>query len=965
MPWVLIALGGLPVLSPEIGPFPATGLPADNSQHYAMAASNGSGFMVVWQDFRGSDHPSGTRLDSAARVLDPVGLPVGSPTFGRNPNVASDGQDYLVIWEDYRSSFTGYVYGQRFTAAGVALDPGGFQISPSLDQDQVPVAAYGAGTYLVVWADFSAGALRIWGARVTPTGAVLDPLGIPISSGSNEYGPSVAFDGTNFLVTWDNNANVLAARVTPSGVVLDVPPITVTSGRSSAAGFDGQDFLLLFNRGADVYGARVATDGGVLDPTGFPVSAGSWSEYYPSIACAPPRCAGVWIDNRDAGSYLVYGARVDPSGTVIDDAGVPFMGSDSYRPAIAFNGTNYLIASDQRVTGQAPNVYGTLASPTAFTPITPGGDLFSTAVAAQDDPRAASDGTDYLLVWSDERNLATTGQDIFAARVARDAGLLDPSGFPISTAPGRQLLPTVTFTGSDYLVAWLDYRDGGSSPAIWGARVSQGGGVLDPNGFPITTPGPIGSLQLAALDGGALAVWEDGRNQADSGTDLSFARLDPRGTVLDPGGLPLVIAPNSQVSPALDSDGTSAIVAWTDYRSGTSADVYAARIDSDGTVSPPNGQPIATGPQDEREPAIAMGHSQALVVWEDTRDSGTTGVDLYASRLGPDLTVLDPGGFVLAAAPDTQRDPSAAFDGAEYLVTWEESRNSRGFFGQITDIWAARVTSSGAVLDDAGFALSEDAYDEYSATAASDRQGHVLVTYNRAPADTVLRTLARMAAGQALLGEPCGASALRCATGFCADGVCCDSACGGGDPTDCMACSVAAGAATDGQCVTLAAGAICRSSAGSCDVPEHCDGNSTACPPDTFLSSAEVCRPAAGGCDTPESCTGRSATCPPDVLLTSTTTCRPAAGPCDTPESCTGQSATCPTDGYAERGTSCGNEGEVCSGTSPQCQLNLQAGCNCSTATATADTFALGAAFALLAARRGRRAALIGADRAR
>jgi len=950
-----MALGGLPTLSSEVGPTPATGLPADNSQHYAMAASNGSGFMVVWQDFRGSDHPSGTRLDSAARVLDPAGLPVGSPTFGRNPNVASDGQDYLVVWEDYRSDFRGYVYGQRFTAAGLALDPGGFQISSYQDQDQVPSAAFGAGVYLVAWADYSAGSLRIWGARITPTGAVLDPLGIPISLGPNEYGPSVAFDGTNFLVTWYDSATIRAARVTATGLVLDVPPIDVTSGRYPAAGFDGQDFLLVFNRGTDIYGSRVAPDGGVLDPSGFPVSAGSWSEYYPSVACTPSSCAGVWLDGRDAGAgYLVYGARIDQSGAVIDDAGVPFMGSDSYRPAIAFNGTNYLIASDTRVTGQAPNVYGTLASPSAFTPVTPGGGLFSTAVAAQYDPRVASDGTDYLLVWSDERNVATTGQDIFAARVSRDAGLLDPSGFAVSTAPGRQLIPTAAFTGSDYLVAWLDYRDGGSAPAIWGARVSQAGAVLDPNGFPITTPGQLGSPQVAALDGGALVVWEDGRNQADSGTDLYFTRLDRRGFVRDPGGLPLVIAPSFQVSPAVDSDGTSAVVAWTDYRSGTSADVYAARVNEDGTVSPPNGRAVATGPHDEREPAIALGHGQALVVWEDTRDSGVTGVDLYAARLdGADLALLDPSGFVVAAAPASQRDPSAAFDGAEYLVTWEESRNSTGFFGQITDIWATRVTSSGAVLDDAGFAVSEDLYDEYSSAAASDRQGHVLVAYNRPPADTVDRALARMVTGQALLGDPCGASALRCASGFCVDGVCCESACGGGDPTDCTACSVAAGATADGQCVTLGTEAVCRPSAGACDLPERCDGNSTSCPQDTFRSSIEVCRPAAGDCDTPESCTGREAACPPDVLLTSATTCRPTAGPCDLPESCTGQSVSCPTDGYAARGTSCGTDGEVCSGTSPQCELNLEAGCGCASA-ATADAFALAAALLLLAASRRR-----------
>jgi hypothetical protein len=67
-------------------------------------------------------------------------------------------------------------------------------------------------------------------------------------------------------------------------------------------------------------------------------------------------------------------------------------------------------------------------------------------------------------------------------------------------------------------------------------------------------------------------------------------------------------------------------------------------------------------------------------------------------------------------------------------------------------------------------------------------------------------------------------------SGFCVDGVCCASACGGGDPGDCQACSVAAGGVADGTCAPLPASRACRPRVNACDVVESCDGVALACP---------------------------------------------------------------------------------------------------------------------------------------
>ncbi len=73
----------------------------------------------------------------------------------------------------------------------------------------------------------------------------------------------------------------------------------------------------------------------------------------------------------------------------------------------------------------------------------------------QTSPSVAFDGTNYLVVWHDGRG--DIG-NIYGARVDPSGHLLDPAGFAISTAEERQLYPSVAFDGTNYLVVWEDER---------------------------------------------------------------------------------------------------------------------------------------------------------------------------------------------------------------------------------------------------------------------------------------------------------------------------------------------------------------------------------------------------------------------------------------------------------------------------------------------------------------------------
>ncbi len=147
-----------------------------------------------------------------------------------------------------------------------ASDP--FYVAASEDQAKPAVASDGAG-FLVVWEDYRY-AHDIYAARVNSSGTVLDGAGILISPPYPEEGsePAVAWDGTNYLVVWasDSPNDILGARVTPSGNVLDTEPITVSGAAGDqmqpTVAWNGSNYLVAWrdhrSSGYDVFGARVS-----------------------------------------------------------------------------------------------------------------------------------------------------------------------------------------------------------------------------------------------------------------------------------------------------------------------------------------------------------------------------------------------------------------------------------------------------------------------------------------------------------------------------------------------------------------------------------------------------------------------------------------------------------------------------------------------------------------------------------
>src|SRR5262245_14846921 len=141
----------------------------------------------------------GVDLNRVVRTVRERSLREGSnPLVGErhDPAVAFDGTNYLVVWSDSRSG--GYdIYGARVSPSGTILDPNGIRITTAAAVfHAMPRLSFDGTNYLVVWEESQSGDFNIVGARVTPAGSVLDPEGIPISTAPDEQSlPALAFDG--------------------------------------------------------------------------------------------------------------------------------------------------------------------------------------------------------------------------------------------------------------------------------------------------------------------------------------------------------------------------------------------------------------------------------------------------------------------------------------------------------------------------------------------------------------------------------------------------------------------------------------------------------------------------------------------------------------------------------------------------------------------------------------------------
>jgi len=729
-----------PIISPELSmDEPVYGSPWSD-QSAPKLTSNGVDWFVVWQDYRrlGSD-VFGARVSGTGAVLDPEGIAISQAAASEyEPAVAWNGTHYLVGWQAQGVG----ILGARVSGTGGLVDAAPLTISPT---GAGAAIAAGGTQFLVTWYDGRNGTNDLFCARVTGEAVVLDPGGVPVSTAAYaQVYPAVAWNGTDWLVVWHdyrtsaNDTDVYGARVSGTdGTVLDPSgiAISVRSGYQSdtAVAWDGTNFTVVWrdsrNRATsdDIYGARVSGAGTILDADGFAISTASNIQSDPAIAWNGTQHLVVWLDPRTSGNSKVYGARVTSEGSVLDPSGIAISltAYGPWRPAVAANGATFLaVWEDWRNNGK--DVYGARVSDAAG-PLDASDFLVSQSANAQHTPSVAWDGTNYLAVWQDERS--GTYSDIYGARLSGvDGALLDASGIAISTAANDQWVPAVAWNGSNYLVVWEDERNSTSYADIYGARVSAAGVVLEATGIGISTGVNDMAQPAVASDGKDFFVaWDEARG-APTYTDILGARVSGEGTVVDTTPIVIKAGTLGEWAPALSWDGTNYLVVWYESRSVTYFDILGARVSGAGAVLDSPAIVISAATSDQSRPDVTWDGGNHLVVWQDHR-SGPTGVsgtwDIYGARVSAAGSVLDPSGIAISTEAGDQNYPAVASDGTRFLVAWQDLRS-----GTFSDLYAAQVTPSGEAPDAGGFLVSGSSLDERGAAVVSPGPNRFLVAYS-------------------------------------------------------------------------------------------------------------------------------------------------------------------------------------------------------------------------------------------
>ncbi|HYC93604.1 MAG TPA: hypothetical protein VEO54_30650 [Thermoanaerobaculia bacterium] len=607
--------------------------PATDVQFGSTLASDGDGYLAVWTDRRSREiEMRATRLDADGTVLDPTGIHLfTAPVY--DPVAIWTGTSYLVAWgtqqdnklwiaridrdgaivdgprvlvqnarpyslaRDATHVVLGYNRADERHPRALFLRPDGRTVAnlSLIDDGQVhrgPRLVSSGSGFAALWTTFEPGAID--GVRFSLAGVETPRR---IVSDSFFYDPEIASDGTDYVLV--SREDWLAGRHATRSVSADLATIGTPAVlpeelySNVTIGWTGVHYAVVGDFGAPLSGVRVGRDGRPLDAKAIAIESApqAGSAAAPSIASNGRGVLVSWSGSfayNEITSLDVFATRVDPA----------------------------TLAHESRA-------------------------LLSVSAPREETPVLATGRANVLAVWRDDLGLA-------ARRLHKDGSPLDAVPLRLTD---KNVIPTVVFNGTDYLVAWREGME------LVTRRVPHDGALRADGGG----RGSGGDFKMAAASNGTttLLVW--------GGGGLHAVRLGGDGSVLD-RFTPLTIVDKQigRVDVAADDRGQF-LVTWDElevvepyYETYTPVRVRGARVTASLQNLDGRGFDIANTAELEGEPAVTWNGREWLVIWTEAKTR------LRARKVTSSGTL---SGADLLVALHASR-PDVAWDGSRYAVSW-------------------------------------------------------------------------------------------------------------------------------------------------------------------------------------------------------------------------------------------------------------------------------------------------------
>lgn len=537
-----------------VSDFAADVIAAPGRQERPAIATDGTNLMAVWADRRyGNFDVFASRLDQYGFPIDKLGIPV-APTYFEDfdPSIAWNGTDYGVVWATQyglffaRISSGGIVSSPRKIFDTFVSEPGGLEAT---------AIAWNGEEYLVAFSykEPNTSGATLDGLLMSRDGTLRSDrfaISQPLTGATN---PSIATDGTSFLVAWDETETrrTLATIVSATGAV-STPRLLGTIPTMAA------------------YWAPYASHS-------FPAAAINGNEY-----------VVVWTD------FVLHAQRLATNG---EPTGDPRVISDLARfaitPAVTATGDGWIVTWADSPTSPDPAnpdvhfenlssfdiVSAKLARDLSFISVSPvyagANGQYATAVVGSREGAVA--------LWQDR-------DDVSSAALEPDSQPAGPLGV-IAFGIANQKEIAIAVSGDVTLVAWRQEISDSTWAAFW-RRYRSDGTPLDPQPTLISWGDPgsflanADSVSVAASDEAFLLVFSDFDTSA-----LIGIRIERVGDLLDPWGFPIANQEGSYSKPSAASDGQDFLVAWStptdqmDWLGRPLEEIRAAHVTASGNVS--------------------------------------------------------------------------------------------------------------------------------------------------------------------------------------------------------------------------------------------------------------------------------------------------------------------------------------------------------------------------------------------